>query len=197
VLGDFDLDGFLDAAVVNGRVSRDGDVRGDPASYWGPYAENNQLLRNDGSGRLVDVSDGNPALCGTPGVYRGLACGDVDNDGRLDLLVTATAGPARLYRNIAEAAGRWLIVEAIDPALRRDAYGAEIVVRAGPQSWQRWINPGYSYQCSNDPRAHFGLGEAASFDAIEVRWPDGSQETFPGGETNRNLVLRRGEGQAL
>jgi enediyne biosynthesis protein E4 len=195
VLADFDLDGFLDAAVVNGRVSREGSAGGDASGYWGPYAEKNQLFRNDGAGRLLDISHENPALCGAPGVYRGLACGDIDNDGRLDLLVTATAGPARLYRNIAEPRGRWLIVEAIDPALRRDAYGAEIVVRAGDESWRRWINPGYSYQCSNDPRAHFGLGRTDAIDSIEVSWPDGSSEKFPGGETNRAVVLRRGEGE--
>ena len=99
-------------------------------------------------------------FCGTPGVSRGLACGDVDGDGALDLLVTTVAGPARLYRNVAPDRGHWLLVRAVDPALHRDAYGAEVTVEAGDRRCGRWINPGTSYLCSNDPRAHFGLGPA-------------------------------------
>jgi hypothetical protein len=86
------------------------------------------------------------------------------------------------------------MVRAIDPALRRDAYGAEVRVRAGDRRWVRWINPGSSYLCSNDPRAHFGLGPAAKVDAIQVVWPDGMEEQFPGGAADRLVVLRRGEG---
>ena len=59
----------------------------------------------------------------------------------------------------------------------------------------RWINPGYSYLCSNDPRAHFGLGQAERVDALEVTWPDGSAEIFPGCAVDRVLVLRKGEGK--
>ena len=77
----------------------------------------------------------------------------------------------------------------------RDAYGAEITVRSGARSWWRLVNPGFSYLCSNDPRVHFGLGSATAVDGIEVVWPDGTQESFPGGTTDRSLVLRQGSGQ--
>ena len=60
----------------------------------------------------------------------------------------------------------------------------------------RWINPGYSYACSNDPRAHFGLGNAAIVEQIEVIWPDGSEELFPGTKADQLVVLRKGEGKA-
>ncbi|HLJ96083.1 MAG TPA: ASPIC/UnbV domain-containing protein, partial [Gemmataceae bacterium] len=72
-----------------------------------------------------------------------------------------------------------------------------ITVRAQSRRWTRFINPGYSYLCSNDPRAHFGLGQAARVDGIDVLWPDGSVETFPGGEPDRLIVLRKGEGKSL
>src|SRR5262249_32791207 len=148
--------------------------------YWSQYAERNQLFANDGRGRFRDISPQNGPFCGTTGVARGLACGDLDNDGALDLLVTTVGGPARLYRNVAPQRGHWLQVRAIDPALKRDAYGAAITVRAGERRWVRWLNPGSSYLCSNDPRAHFGLGSLDRVGAIEVVWPDGTQETFPG-----------------
>jgi hypothetical protein len=196
VLADFDHDGRLDAAAVNGRVYR-GRPLGEEVlgPFWSRYAEYNQLFANEGSGRFRDLAAANPAFCAVPGVFRGLAVGDLDNDGALDLLVTAVAGPCRLYRNVVPNRGHWLIVRAFDPALRRDAYGAEIVVEAGGRSQWRQINPGGSYQCSSDPRAHFGLGPLDHFDLIRVRWPDGAEQTFPGGSADRVLVLPRG-GQA-
>jgi hypothetical protein len=201
VLADFDLDGTLDLAVVNGRIKRPrtADNRragAAPAdSFWSTYAERNQLFLNDGKGRFRDLSLSNAAFCGTPRVGRGLICADIDGDGALDLLVTNIAGPARLYRNIAPKRGHWLMVRALDPALHRDAYGAEVTVCMGSRRLMRWINPGYSYLCSNDPRAHFGLGAAQQVDALEVVWPDGTMEVFPGGVVDRVVVLHRGEGR--
>jgi hypothetical protein len=119
----------------------------------------------------------------------------LDNDGAVDLLVTSAGGPARLFRNVAPHRGHWLLVRAIDPALGgRDAYGAEIVVRAAGRRWWRLLNPGHSYLVSNDPRVHFGLGSVRTVDSIQVIWPDGKEENFPGGAADRLLVLRKGTG---
>jgi hypothetical protein len=195
VLADFDLDGALDLAVVNGAVQR-GTAAHVPGlnPFWWPYAERNQLFANDGAGHLLDLAADNPAFCGRLRVGRGLACGDIHNRGALDLLVTSVADRARLYRNVAPRRGHWLVVRAIDPALRRDAYGAEITVHAGKRCWLRWINPGYSFLCSNDPRAHFGLGPVQRVDRIEVVWPDGMRETFDGGAVDQQVELARGKG---
>jgi hypothetical protein len=128
-------------------------------------------------------------------VARGLAYGDVNGDGALDLLVTTVADKARLYRNVAPNRGHWLLVRAVDPKLGgRDAYGAEVRVRAGERRWLRLINPGSSFLCSNDVRAHFGLGSAERVEQIEVRWPDGTAEVFPGCDVDRQIVLSKGAG---
>jgi hypothetical protein len=84
----------------------------------------------------------------------------------------------------------------IDPALKRDAYGAEITVAAQGRSWKRWLNPGSSYLCSNDPRVHFGLGDHAKVDAIEVLWPNGDRETFPATSVDCQLTLQKGAGRS-
>jgi hypothetical protein len=195
VMADFDHDGWLDIAVVNGRVARE-TLTPNPA--LGPhlqhYSERNQLFRNEGQGRFRDISAGNAALCGTPNVARGLVVGDLDGDGAPDLLVTTVAGRARLLRNVAQPRGHWLLAQVLDPRLKRDAYGAEVTVHAGTQHWLRLVNPGDSYLCSGDPRVHVGLGAAARYDGITVRWPDGLVEEFAGGPADRVVVLRRGEG---
>ncbi len=190
---DFDRDGWPDLAFVNGGVLRNRGA--DPATpFWSQYAQRNQLYANDGRGHFRDLSESNPALCGVPHVGRGLAVGDFDNDGAPDLLITEIGGRARLLRNVAPARGHWLAVRAVLPTARRDAYGAEVTVRAGGRSYWRLLNPGYSYCSSNDPRGHFGLGPSARYEAIDVLWPDGRAETFPGGPADRQVELRQGEG---
>jgi hypothetical protein len=203
VLIDFDHDGAVDLALVNGQVRRDREYTPDSATiaelgpFWSIYADRNQLFVNEGGGRFRDISRQNGPFCGVPGVGRGLAWADLDGDGAVDLVVTGVHGPARVYRNVAPKRGHWLLVRALDPVLKRDAYGAEVTVRVGERRWLGLINPASSYLCSNDPRAHFGLGSAERVDALHVVWPDGTEEAFPGGPVDRVVVLRKGEGQRV
>jgi hypothetical protein len=196
VLADFDQDGHLDLALVNGRVARAPGAKG-KAFAWNDYAERNHVFANEGGGKFRDVSDANPAFCGTAGLGRGLCGGDIFGRGRVDLLATSVNGPARLYRNVVPRAGHWLLVRAVLRDWPRDAYGAVVTVRAGQRQWSRLIQPGSSYLCSNDPRAHFGLGAVAQMDSIRVTWPDGAVERFPGGAVDRRLTLRQGEGKTV
>ena len=195
VLADFDQDGSLDLALVNGfpqYSSQPRTHRGD-RSFWSEFEDRNQLFANDGHGHFRDISLQNAPFCKPLAIFRGLACGDLDGDGALDLVVTCVGGKAHVYRNAVPDRGHWLLIRAVDPALGgRDAYGAEIAVSAGDRRWLRLINPSYGYLCSNDPRAHFGLGRVGHVDSIRVVWPDGIVENFPGQVVDRSLVLRKG-----
>jgi len=196
-LFDLDLDGDLDLLIGNGRVRRrEGATAGNGTDFWKGYAERNQIFLNDGSGIFSEVASEADGFLGAARVTRGLAVGDLDNDGDLDVVTSEVNGPARIFLNTGKWQGSWLSVRAIDPRYgERDAYGAIITVTAGEKRWQRDINPGYSYLSSCDPRAHFGLGTADKVDKIEVLWPDGNKETFPGSIATARVILRRGEGE--
>lgn len=198
VLADFDLDGDLDLTVVNGRVlgGPAADAAGVPA-FWRPYAQPNDLLANDGSGRFTPVEALAPDLCDRPNVARPLCAGDIDDDGDIDLLVGVTAGRPLLLENVAPRAGHWLSVRAVLRAGGREAIGAVVTVAGGGRRWQRVVQPGASYLSSHDPRCHFGVGAVETIDAIEVRWPDGRCERFAGGAVDRRIEIVQGSGEGL
>ncbi|WP_171469182.1 CRTAC1 family protein [Frigoriglobus tundricola] len=196
LMADFDLDGGLDIAVVNGRIMRGGTATGTDLGFWEPYAERNQLFANDGRGHFRDASPSNKAFSGPWNVARGLAVADINDDGAPDLIVTTIGTRARLFRNVAPNRGHWLKVRAFDPERKRDAYGATVRVRAAGTDRLRLINPGHSYLSSSSPLGLFGLGTADRYESITVTWPDGRPpEVFPGGAADRTVVLRKGEGR--
>jgi hypothetical protein len=192
---DYEHDGDLDIIVVNGAVDRHKPFPGARMSeHWNRYAEPKHLYQNDGKGRFTEIGSQVGPFSTDVDLSRGLATGDVEGDGDLDLLVTNTAGPTRLYRNDARKVGKWLLVRAWDEKHKRDAHGAVVTVSAGGKDYVRVADPAFSYLSANDPRAHFGIPGASRADKIRVLWPDGTKETFPGTELDRSIVLKKGRG---
>lgn len=190
---DYDRDGQLDLVVANGAVNIIETLRG----RSNPYEQRNQLFRNTGQGRLADVTDqGGPAFAGTS-VGRGLATGDVDNDGDEDVVVTNNGGPARLLVNQAEA-GHWITVSVAAESGNRLGFGVRVgVFRAGSATLWRRIGTDGSYLSASDPRAHFGLGASSAIDRVVAEWPDGLHEQWSQIAIDRPLVLRRGTGKPV
>ena len=108
--------------------------------------------------------------------------------------MTTIGGRAGCFAMWRTDRGHWLKVRTLDPKLQRNAYGAEIMVRAGEHQWLRVINPAQSYLSSSSPLALFGLGKVTRVDAILIHWPDGSKEEFDGGDVDRSVFLRKGKG---
>lgn len=198
---DADNDGDLDLAVANGRVTRkNGEPEGDrrvetETRLETEYGEANLFYSNDGSGRLSNACPAAGDFCQQARVSRGLATGDIDGDGDLDMVVSNGNGPARLFRNDLPDAGNWLMVRAIDPALNRDAIGATVEVSAGDLQMIRPVSHCYSYLTASEATTHFGLGSADEVDEIRVTWPGGSIELFSGVDANQSITVRRGTGR--
>jgi hypothetical protein len=110
-------------------------------------------------------------------VGRGSAYADIDGDGDLDVLLTASGGPPRLLRNDQKLGHHWLQLRLVGPAPNRDAYGATVRLFVAGQVLRRDVNPSRSYMSQSDTVLSFGLGTAATIDKVEIRWPDGSLQT--------------------
>ncbi|AKS41532.1 CRTAC1 family protein [Wenzhouxiangella marina] len=172
VLIDIDNDGALDVAIANGevRVIESQVVAGDPL----PLKQTNQLLMNDGHGSFEDVSTRAGIEFSRLEVSRALAIGDIDNDGRSDLLLTNNSGPARLLLNRSDSQHHWIGLRFIN-AQGRDALGLRVGVRRadGQWAWRRVATDG-SYLAANDPRLLFGLGESDGPVEVQAILLDGS-----------------------
>ncbi|HIE99081.1 MAG TPA: CRTAC1 family protein [Planctomycetes bacterium] len=188
---------YPDIVVVNGRVKRGQTGQQDPGRAWQQYAERNLIFLNTGAGEFTQSGLGNP-FCTLAGISRGLATGDIDNDGDVDFLVTNIGSSATLFRNDAIKSGGWLKVRVVDPSLGgRDAYGAEVTVIAGRNRWSKTIQSGTGYLSASEPIAHFGMGSAERYDRIDVIWPDGLAEFFDGGPCAVTRRVERGTGKEL
>ncbi|MFG0317253.1 MAG: CRTAC1 family protein [Planctomycetota bacterium JB042] len=169
---DLDHDADDDLVVVNGHLYPAVDAS-DSLRDVTPYRQRRQLFRNDGGGAFVEVGEQAGADFREPRCGRGLAVGDLDDDGDVDLVATNLDDRPTILRND-RAPGRWLRVTLRQPTGNRHALGAKVTVTAGGRARRREVRGGGSYLSHSDLRLHFGLGDADRAD-VSVLWPDGSR----------------------
>lgn len=196
---DYDNDGFFDFFLANGHVQDDIHLFQSNLSYAQPH----QLFRNRGEFAeggvpiFEEVSAAAGAPFSIPRVSRGAARGDFDNDGDLDILVSNNNGPAELLRNDGGHRRHWLQLHLVGRRGNRNALGAEARVTVGDRVYRDQVRSGSSYCSASMLRLHFGLGNRDRFDAVEVTWPGGLTERWPGGTADRLLTLTEGTGTAV
>ncbi len=187
VFVDYDLDGDLDLVTVTGgvKLNRELLAAGDPVGL----GQEDQLFENEGDGRFTEVLP-RPAPLATLEVGRGLAVGDVDGDGDGDLAIANNNAPARLLLGEPPPA-RWLGLRLRAEGGPDGVPGTRAVLEVGGRSLHRRVRADGSYLSANDPRIHFGAGEAARFDRLDLFWPDGTQTRLLEPPADRYLVFLR------
>ena len=190
---DFDNDGWPDLLLVNGHVYPEVDKY----HLGSDYNEPRVLYRNLGNGKFADISrDSGPGIT-TPLSSRGLAVGDLWNDGRLSAVISNMHARPSLLVNQVKYPNNWIAFQTVGTKSNRSGIGARLIVKAGNRTMVDEVRSGSSYNSNNDMRVHFGLGTAKTVDYVEVRWPSGLLERFNNPKVNSIVVLKEGSGVAV
>jgi len=190
---DYDLDGWPDVLIANGHV--DDDIQKVQANV--SYAERPHLFRNIGKGKFAEVTQSMGATFASPRVGRGAAYADINNDGRLDLLLSTNGGPVYLFRNEASsvaAANHSLRVKLIGTKSNRDGIGATVKLTAGGETQTQMLRSGSSYLSASELVLTFGLGPRDKTDSIEIRWPSGQADRLSSIPAGATISVTEGKG---
>jgi hypothetical protein len=187
---DVDNDGWPDLLLVNGHVYPEVDKQ----HLGSDYQEPRILYHNKGNGTFEDISaSAGPAITIAKS-GRGLAIGDLWNDGRISAVINNMNGPLSLLVNQSRSEKHWIAFKTVGSKSNRDGIGARLRVKSGNRLLVDEVRSGSSYISNNDLRVHFGLGQAASVDSVEVRWPSGSVERFSVPHVDAIQTLKEGSG---
>jgi enediyne biosynthesis protein E4 len=186
---DYDNDGVLDLIAVNGHVYPQLDAARRGASAG--YRQRALLYHGRGDGTFDEVASNYGDVLTEPRVSRGLAVGDLDDDGRLDVVINDLDGSPQVLHNELDGRGHWLIVALHGQGENRQAIGAVVKVTAGGRTMSRVVQSGTSYISQSDMRQHFGLGTATKADVVDVRWPDGTSTRLPDVVADRVVTVEQ------
>lgn len=184
---DLNNSGWLDLVLVNGHVY----PQVDNAKLGTAYREPKLVFQNQRDGTFKDVSAQMGSAATTAQVSRGLAVGDLFNKGRLNLVVENLTGLPMILEARPDPSHHWVSFE-LEGSKDRLALNARVYVTTGGVRQMNEIRSGGSYLSQSDLRLHFGLGDAAKIDKVEVRWPDGSSQSFEGVAADRFYRLKQG-----
>jgi enediyne biosynthesis protein E4 len=189
---DFDNDGWPDLIVANGHVYPEVDKYHLGSSYQEPRI----LYHNNGNGTFTDVSATAGLGITMASSARGLAIGDLWNDGRQSVLISNGNAKPFLLINDVRSPNHWIAFRLVGTRSNRDAIGAKVTVKVGKRTLVDEVRSGSSYISSSDMRIHFGIGRAAKIHGVEVRWPSGLVENFQNVPIDGIRVLKEGSGIA-
>jgi hypothetical protein len=188
---DVDNDGWPDLLLANGHVYPEVDSQ----HLGSDYREPRILYHNQGDGRFADISAGAGPGITTAASGRGLAIGDLWNDGRISAVISNMSAPPSLLVNQAKTPNHWIAFRTVGTKSNRDGIGARIRLKTGQRVLVDEVRSGSSYDSNNDMRVHFGLGAATKVESVEVRWPGGLIESFRDLRVDAINHLKEGSGE--
>jgi hypothetical protein len=184
---DFDNDGWKDLFVARANVL-------DNISELIPsrkYPESNSIFRNLGNGKFQEVSAAAGPDFQLEAAHRGAAFGDLDNDGRVDVVVSVLGGQVKLFHNISDTGNHWVLLKLVGTKSNRMGIGAQIHITTedGRSQWNE-VTTAVGYASSSDSRVHFGLGKNQRIKDLEIRWPSGIKQTLHDLAVDRILIIQ-------
>jgi enediyne biosynthesis protein E4 len=182
---DYDNDGWKDLFIAQGHVMDTIQVNEPHLRYREPPC----LLWNDRGKRFIDVSAQSGEVFHEEWAARGTAMGDLDNDGRVDVVVTSLDGPAWILHNETPSQNHWITFKLVGVQSNRDGIGAQVKISTSAGDQYATVTTSSSYQSSSDKRVHFGVGSANAISRVEIRWPSGGRQVLSGVKADQILTV--------
>jgi hypothetical protein len=189
-LVDLDNDGLPDAVIANGHIYPEVDTLPDEAHYAEPLA----IFRNRGDRTFDDVSAASGVNSGVMYSRRGIAFGDLNNDGAVDMVVFNVGAPPSLFINDTRNSNHRVLFELKGTKSNREAVGARMILTSATRKQVQEVKAGNSYISTSDPRLHFGLGGDTMIQSVEIRWPSGAVETIKNLPADAIYTIMEGRG---